>query len=73
MISCGSRSVSTLLLFAFCCGIAGAETLGTISSPGNILSVSVTVNDEGRPVRFRNAGKKSYHWQAVRFRADDGG
>jgi alpha-glucosidase len=29
--------------------VAGAETLGTVSSPSNVLCVSVTVNDEGRP------------------------
>ncbi|MGH8240797.1 MAG: glycoside hydrolase family 97 N-terminal domain-containing protein, partial [Steroidobacteraceae bacterium] len=29
--------------------VAAAETLGTVSSPGNVLSVNVTVNDEGRP------------------------
>lgn len=38
-----------LLLLAFIASVAGAETLGTVTSPGNILSVSVTVNDEGRP------------------------
>ena len=29
--------------------VAGAETIGTVSSPSNILTVTVTVNDEGRP------------------------
>lgn len=29
----------------------------------------LALNDEGRPVRFRNAGKKNYHWQTIRFRA----
>ncbi|QEL13524.1 CRTAC1 family protein [Limnoglobus roseus] len=27
---------------------------------------------DGRPVRFRNAGPKNYHWQTVRFRAAQG-
>jgi alpha-glucosidase len=39
---------ATLILILWT-NIAGAETVGTVSSPGNILSVSVTVNDEGRP------------------------
>ena len=38
--------LSILLLFA---GLAGAETVATVSSPGNVLTVSVSVNDEGRP------------------------
>ena len=40
---------SFLLLLTLWISVAGAETLGTVSSPGNILSVNVTVNDEGRP------------------------
>jgi alpha-glucosidase len=28
---------------------ASAETIATVASPGNVLSVAVTVNDEGRP------------------------
>jgi alpha-glucosidase len=45
-IACGSGfSLTLFLLFP----AAGAETVGTVSSPGNVLSVSVTVNDEGRP------------------------
>src|SRR5262249_5489078 len=38
-----------LFLVLFVTSAAGAETIGTVSSPGNVLSVSVTVNDEGRP------------------------
>ena len=29
--------------------VADAETIGTVSSPSNVLTVTVTVNDEGRP------------------------
>jgi alpha-glucosidase len=34
---------------ALCVSIASAATIGTVSSPGNVLTVNVTVNDEGRP------------------------
>ena len=37
------------LLLILWMGVAGAETVGTVASPSNILSVSITVNDEGRP------------------------
>ena len=43
------RRDSLFLLLILWVSAAGAETLGTVNSPGNILSVSVTVNDEGRP------------------------
>lgn len=39
----------TLLLLVLFIATAGAETLGTVTSPGNVLSVSVDVDDEGRP------------------------
>ncbi len=29
----------------------------------------LTLDAEGRPVLFRNAGRKDYHWQTIRFRA----
>jgi tetratricopeptide (TPR) repeat protein len=32
----------------------------------------LALDAEGRPVRFRNAGKKEYHWQTIRFRAAQG-
>jgi len=37
-----------LLLFATVAGAANT-TVGTVSSPGNVLQVTVTLNDEGRP------------------------
>ena len=37
-----------LLLFATVAGAANT-TVGTVSSPGNVLQVAVTLNDEGRP------------------------
>lgn len=42
-------SPTLVLLALFFFSVAGAETIGTLSSPGNILTVTVTVNDEGRP------------------------
>jgi hypothetical protein len=32
----------------------------------------LTLDADGRPVLFRNAGKKDYHWQTIRFRASRG-
>lgn len=29
----------------------------------------LALDGDGRPVRFRNAGSKNYHWQSIRFRA----
>ena len=43
------RLGESLFLLTLWISVAGAETLGTVSSPSNVLSVSVTVNDEGRP------------------------
>jgi alpha-glucosidase len=40
---------AAVVLLAFWCGFANAETIGTVASPGNVLTVTVTVNDEGRP------------------------
>src|SRR5262245_56362531 len=40
------------LAFVFLASAAFADTLtpvGTVSSPGNVLQVNVTLNDEGRP------------------------
>ncbi len=36
-------------MLALCAGIVNAETVGTVASPGKILSVSVTIDNEGRP------------------------
>jgi hypothetical protein len=46
---CRAKARPTALLLTLWLGVAGAETIGTVSSPGNVLSVNVTVNDEGRP------------------------
>src|SRR5688572_3568934 len=40
---------ATVVLLALWCGFANAETIGTVASPSNVLTVTVTVNDEGRP------------------------
>ena len=32
----------------------------------------LALDAEGRPVIFRNSGKKNYHWQTIRFRASKG-
>ncbi len=40
---------SLSLLLILCMSVADAETIGTVSSPSNTLTVAVTVNDEGRP------------------------
>src|SRR5262249_9689680 len=32
----------------------------------------LALDTESRPVRFRNTGKKNYHWQTIRFRAAPG-
>jgi alpha-glucosidase len=37
------------VVLALCAGIVNAETVGTVTSPGNILSASVTIDNEGRP------------------------
>jgi alpha-glucosidase len=41
------RCVGWLLLWAAV--VARAETVATVSSPGNLLQVAVTINEEGRP------------------------
>ena len=43
------RHIALLCLLFFCAGIAGAETIATVTSPGNVLSASVTIDEEGRP------------------------
>jgi alpha-glucosidase len=43
-----SFRLESLLLILWLSG-ASAENVGTVSSPGNVLTVTVTVNDEGRP------------------------
>ncbi len=46
---------------------AAADLAGTGSA--DLLAI----DGEGRPVRFRSAGTKGYHWQTVRFRAQPQG
>jgi alpha-glucosidase len=38
-----------LLFFFLATGIAGAETVATVTSPANVLSITVTIDEEGRP------------------------
>jgi alpha-glucosidase len=38
-----------LFLLAFVASAAGAETIATVTSPGNVLSASVTLDEEGKP------------------------
>ena len=40
---------AAVVLLALWFGFANAETIGTVASPSNVLTVTVTVNDEGRP------------------------
>jgi alpha-glucosidase len=58
---CRSEFIPTLLsafLLTFFAHIASAEPVATVASPGNILTVNVTVNDEGRPAyAVTRAGK----------------
>ena len=42
-------SPTLLLLLAFISSAATATTVATVTSPGNALSVSVTIDDEGKP------------------------
>src|SRR4030095_3276122 len=37
------------LLLALWAGLAGAETIATVNSPRNVLSASVTIDEEGKP------------------------
>lgn len=47
---CRAKARPTLILIlALWAGVASAETVATVSSPGNVLSVSVTIDEEGRP------------------------
>ena len=55
----GNSLARSVFLPLLCLGIARAETIGTVSSPGNILTVSVTVNDEGRPGYTVSRGGRS--------------
>jgi alpha-glucosidase len=43
------RHIALLLLLAFVASAAGAETIATVTSPGNVLSASVTIDEEGKP------------------------
>jgi alpha-glucosidase len=43
------RHIALLLLLAFVASVAGAETIATVTSPGNVLSASVTIDEEGKP------------------------
>jgi alpha-glucosidase len=49
MTACRPGLGPILLLLAFFTSPAGAATVATVSSPGNILTVSVTIDDEGKP------------------------
>jgi alpha-glucosidase len=43
------RHIALLFLLAFVASAAGAETIATVTSPGNVLSASVTLDEEGKP------------------------
>ena len=47
---CRAKAGPTLiLLLALWVNVAGAETIATVTSPGNVLSASVTIDEEGKP------------------------
>jgi alpha-glucosidase len=43
------RYIAFGLLLIASVSFAGTATVGTVTSPGNVLQVAVTINDEGRP------------------------